>query len=96
LFHDANNIKNWFANCAQKVASQGETVKWITPLGIPCVQPYKKLVKKNLIDTVLMKVSVLDSIDEQPVNKSKSKSAFPPNYVHSIDSTHMMYTAIEC
>jgi len=28
-----------------------------------------------------------------PVNKNKQKSAFPPNYVHSLDSTHMMYTA---
>ena len=34
--------------------------------------------------------------DQQPVNKSKQNSAFPPNYVHSIDSTHMMMTAIEC
>lgn len=26
----------------------------------------------------------------------KSKSAFPPNFVHSLDSTHMMFTGIEC
>lgn len=30
------------------------------------------------------------------MNKSKQNTAFPPNYVHSIDSTHMMYTAIAC
>ena len=30
------------------------------------------------------------------MNKSKNSTAFPPNYVHSIDSTHMMLTAIEC
>jgi DNA-directed RNA polymerase len=26
----------------------------------------------------------------------KQKSAFPPNYVHSLDSTHMMMTAERC
>lgn len=31
-----------------------------------------------------------------PVNKLKQKSAFPPNFVHSLDSTHMMYTAERC
>lgn len=28
-----------------------------------------------------------------PVNVMKQTSAFPPNYVHSLDSSHMMYTA---
>lgn len=41
LFRDANNIKEWFSKCAKVVASTGEPVKWITPLGLPCVQPYK-------------------------------------------------------
>ena len=45
---------------------------------------------------MLQKITVADSLDSQPVNKSKNASAFPPNYVHSIDSTHMMLTAIEC
>ena len=37
LFRDANNIKEWFAKCAKVVAGTGEPVKWITPLGLPCV-----------------------------------------------------------
>jgi DNA-directed RNA polymerase len=26
----------------------------------------------------------------------KQASAFPPNFIHSLDATHMMLTAIEC
>jgi DNA-directed RNA polymerase len=26
----------------------------------------------------------------------KQKNAFPPNYIHSLDSTHMMLTALYC
>ncbi|CAF5188863.1 unnamed protein product, partial [Rotaria magnacalcarata] len=29
-------------------------------------------------------------------NTTKQKNAFPPNYVHSLDSTHMMMTALQC
>jgi len=96
LFKDANNIKEWFAKCAKKVASSGDTVKWITPLGLPCVQPYKNISKKHMINTILQSITVADSLDEQPVNKQKQNTAFPPNFVHSIDSTHMMFTALQC
>jgi len=37
LFSDANQIKEWFAKCAKVVASTGEPVKWMSPLGLPCV-----------------------------------------------------------
>jgi hypothetical protein len=28
--------------------------------------------------------------------KARQRSAFPPNYIHSVDSTHMMMTALDC
>ncbi len=31
--------------------------------------------------------------EDQPVNRMKQRTAFPPNYVHSLDSTHLMMTA---
>lgn len=30
------------------------------------------------------------------VNVSKQTTAFPPNFIHSLDATHMMLTALEC
>lgn len=30
------------------------------------------------------------------VNSVKQASAFPPNFIHSLDATHMMLTALEC
>ena len=26
----------------------------------------------------------------------KQKNAFPPNFIHSLDSTHMMLTSLNC
>ena len=96
LFTDANRIKDWFARCAKIVAHSNDPVKWTTPLGLPCVQPYKRLSNKDIIATVLQNLTVISNLDEQPVNKNKQNSAFPPNFVHSIDATHMMYTALQC
>ena len=53
LFHDANKIKEWFAKCARVVASTDETVKWISPIGLPCVQPYKTVSSKSVITTII-------------------------------------------
>jgi DNA-directed RNA polymerase len=60
------------------------------------VQPYKSQSQKNIISTVIQSLSVAESLDDQPVNKQKQNTAFPPNFVHSLDSTHMMYTALDC
>ena len=34
--------------------------------------------------------------DDLPVLKQRQRTAFPPNYIHSIDSSHMMLTATAC
>lgn len=78
------------------VANTGEPVKWKSPLGLPCVQPYKYISSTSIITTILQSLTVADNFDDQPVNKSKNTTAFPPNFVHSIDSTHMMLTALKC
>ena len=64
LFTDANQIKDWFAKCAKVVASTGEPVKWLSPLGLPCVQPYKFVSTKYFIETFLQKISVAGNMDD--------------------------------
>jgi len=93
-FVGADKIKEWLAKCAQVIASTGQDVAWVNPLGLPVVQPYRKE-RKATIKT-RMQTLVMTSVDNQPVMKTRQKSAFPPNFVHSLDSTHMMYTAAEC
>ena len=34
--------------------------------------------------------------DKVKIDKRAQTTAFPPNFIHSLDSTHMMLTAIEC
>ena len=70
-------------------------IVWTTPLGLPVVQPYRepkiKRVKTNLQDITLRIKSPYD-----PVLKRKQLQAFPPNFIHSLDASHMMLSALKC
>ncbi|KAI8058022.1 hypothetical protein BDF22DRAFT_663366 [Syncephalis plumigaleata] len=71
------------------------SVIWTTPLGLPIVQPYRKS-NRRLVRTVLQSITVSDPNVETPVNAQKQRTAFPPNFVHSLDATHMILSAIAC
>jgi DNA-directed RNA polymerase len=71
------------------------SIFWTTPLGFPVLQPYVKN-KTVVLRTVLQNVSLRLSSKFDPVDVAKQASAFPPNFVHSLDATHMFLTALAC
>lgn len=95
LFASANRVKSWLRQVAVEVARCGQPISWMTPMGLPVVQPYRHA-KKHRVKTHMQEVTVVRDDDQLPVSKPRQKSAFPPNFVHSLDSTHMMMTALEC
>ena len=52
--------------------------------------------RKQAVKTVLQSVVLSKYTDNMPVMKARQRSAFPPNYIHSIDSSHMMLSALAC
>jgi DNA-directed RNA polymerase len=70
-------------------------VSWNTPLGFRVVQPYLKTRSIHL-KTVMQTVSLRASNQFDPVDVNKQVSAFPPNFIHSLDATHMFMTAMAC
>ena len=95
MFTNARDVMGWLTQCATIATSAGEPVRWTTPLGLPVVQPYHRQSKKR-VRTILQSFSLKSDGDGEPVMKVKQRSAFPPNYIHSIDSSHMMKTAVAC
>ncbi|KAL2818190.1 hypothetical protein BDW59DRAFT_152245 [Aspergillus cavernicola] len=71
------------------------TVIWTTPLGLPVVQPYRARVARRIM-TWFQGVNVVDRNSDFVVSKRKQLQAFPPNFIHSLDATHMMLSAIAC
>ncbi|VFQ99333.1 unnamed protein product [Cuscuta campestris] len=93
IFQDARQIMNWLGDCAKVIASQNQPVRWTTPLGLPVVQPYYKS-QRHVIKTSLQELALKCRVNS--VDVRKQRTAFPPNFVHSLDGSHMMMTAIAC
>ena len=71
------------------------TIIWTTPLRMPVVQPYR-LTGVRLINTCLQTLALKTPEASDPVNRRKQLQAFPPNFIHSLDASHMMLSALEC
>lgn len=71
------------------------TVVWTTPLGLPVVQPYRDN-GAQMVKTVLQALKVIAPSVSDPVSKRQQLQGFPPNFIHSLDATHMMLSALKC
>ncbi|KAL8871977.1 MAG: hypothetical protein Q9174_002310 [Haloplaca sp. 1 TL-2023] len=72
-----------------------QSVIWTSPLRMPVVQPYRQQ-SSHVIETKLQRITVSNPSLADPVDKRKQLSAFPPNFIHSLDATHMILSALEC
>ncbi|KAL2338549.1 hypothetical protein Fmac_012995 [Flemingia macrophylla] len=91
IFGAARFIMGWLGDCAKVIASENQPVRWTTPLGLPVVQPYCKT-ERHLIRTSLQFLALRR--EGSAVDAKKQRTAFPPNFVHSLDGSHMMMTAL--
>ncbi|CAK7565711.1 MAG: DNA-directed RNA polymerase [Sporothrix epigloea] len=71
------------------------TLVWTTPLQMPVVQPYRKA-NIRAIDTCLQDLILSMPSRADPVHRRKQLQAFPPNFIHSLDASHMLLSALEC
>ncbi|KAM0346718.1 hypothetical protein ACHAPU_005433 [Fusarium lateritium] len=71
------------------------TVVWTTPLRMPVVQPYRKSVTRE-IRTCLQAISYPTQGQTEPVDRRKQLQGFPPNFIHSLDASHMLLSALKC
>lgn len=46
MFTSTREIQDWFTDCAKLISGVGgQHVEWVTPLGLPVIQPYVKFKK---------------------------------------------------
>ena len=83
------------SKAASELNSFKSTVIWTTPLKMPVVQPYRKHSIRQ-VQTSLQNLNIVARSAADPVDKAKQLQAFPPNFIHSLDATHMFLTALKC
>ena len=111
LFEGASAIQIWLSLCASLISKSVKlrpgvtrtkqfqepmaSVIWTTPLGLTVAQPYRRQ-KKSQVYTALQSVFITDPTTPSTIDPKAQAAAFPPNFIHSLDATHMMLTATEC
>ncbi|RGP75087.1 DNA-directed rna mitochondrial [Fusarium longipes] len=71
------------------------TIVWTTPLRMPVVQPYRKASTRE-IRTCLQAITYPTQGRTEPVDRRKQLQGFPPNFIHSLDASHMLLSALKC
>ncbi|KAJ4368041.1 DNA-directed RNA polymerase [Neocucurbitaria cava] len=91
--------KKLTATMEGKMNKNMETFKtsiiWTTPLKMPIVQPYRKDSTQK-VSTKIQDITVSSRSEADTIDKRKQLQAFPPNFIHSLDATHMILSALKC
>lgn len=82
---------SWIQTAAGLLAMEGKPIEWTTPTGFPVVQHYRKTDRRRVkcrLGGNLVYHSVRYDLDETDEDKQVTGSA--PNFVHSLDSSHLV------
>jgi DNA-directed RNA polymerase len=92
---DPNTTERYTPADINEILQFKSSVIWTTPLQMPIVQPYRRANSKT-IKTNMQSITLMDPHRSDPVDKRKQLQGFPPNFVHSLDATHMLLSALRC
>lgn len=79
-----------FLRSLASMMPDNEVMQWVTPAGFPVIQHYAKeeVVRLNL-PAIGVKLH-MTRFDQDQSNRSKSVNGIAPNFVHSLDSAHLV------
>lgn len=85
-------VMEWLQTISRDVVKEGNQVKWISPVGFPVCQPYIRY-QESTVSTNLLGTKKLVYKDKPiGINSIKSRAALPANFIHSLDSSHLVLT----
>ncbi|KAL9097042.1 MAG: hypothetical protein Q9165_001006 [Trypethelium subeluteriae] len=71
------------------------SVIWTTPLRMPVVQPYRTS-KPRAVRTSMQSIAIREPQLSDQISRRKQMAGFAPNFIHSLDATHMFLSALKC
>lgn len=93
----AKSAMNWLKGAAHIVAKDGLPVRWTTPLGFPVLQEYRVPIVKEIwsnMSGTKFRMQIQEAGDK--LDTRKQGAGIAPNFVHSLDASHMMETINLC
>lgn len=94
----ARQAMDWLQRSATIAAKEGLPVRWETPDGLVVLQAYPKMLSKRVKLTFGGAVHKLTVATEptQQLDHKKQANGISPNWIHSMDASHMRATVRRC
>jgi DNA-directed RNA polymerase len=93
----AKQVMNWLEQTARTVAAGQIPIRWMTPIGLPVLQQYNMdLATRVKTHFGSARIDVSVAVRGGRLDKKKQALGIAPNFVHSMDSSHMMITTLKC
>jgi DNA-directed RNA polymerase len=94
----ARQAMDWLQKAARAAAKEGLPVRWETPDGLVVLQAYPKMLSKRIKLTfggTQHKLTVATEASTT-LDRQKQANGISPNWVHSMDASHMRATIRRC
>jgi DNA-directed RNA polymerase len=89
----AAEARDWLKSVSKQVSKAGVPTGWTTPLGFRVLQPYLKSRGKRIKVLFNGTVHFLSlTFEGDDIHSNEQSLGVSPNFVHSLDATHMMMT----
>lgn len=88
----AREAMDWLQDLAKLTANKNLPLWWVNPVGFPVYQAVKKTDGSQIRSALLGGVRLRLNRDTNIISPEKQMQGVAPNFVHSLDSAHMMLT----
>lgn len=89
----AAQAMDWLQEASRIVSENGLPIRWESPAGLPVVQDYREMIGER-IDTEItgQRIRLTVTKEGDKIDKRRQAQGIAPNFVHSLDASHMMET----
>ena len=94
----ARSAMDWFQKAARAASAENLPIRWTTPDGLVVLQAYPKLIIKRIKLTFnggVIYQNATVGVDTE-LDRNRQTNGISPNWVHSMDASHMRATVRAC
>lgn len=91
----ARDGMDWLQRCASKASREGEYLRWMSPADFPVYQHYSEYDTLRIQTQLFGGVRLRLAGAELGVAQYRARNGIAPNFVHALDSSHMVFTINE-
>ncbi len=85
----------WLQQVASILIRNGEQdIRWITPTGFPVIQKYFEINEHRINTKLCGSTKIVCYSESDTPARAQHKNGIAPNFVHSLDASHMVLTAL--